>query len=102
MVLFKGTVIFRQYIPKKYKEFGVKIYKLCYSKGYTYNMITYLGKDRKHVTSTGTITQAIETELTARIENVWHELIMDSFFLFPEVCNDLLTKIIKCCCTVRR
>jgi hypothetical protein len=29
MVLFKGMVIFRQYIPKKHKWMGMKIYKLC-------------------------------------------------------------------------
>jgi len=28
-VKFKGRVIFRQYIPKKRKCFGIKIYKLC-------------------------------------------------------------------------
>jgi len=29
IVLFKGRVIFRQYIPKKHKHFDIKIYKLC-------------------------------------------------------------------------
>ena len=29
IVKFKGRVIFRQYIPKKRKRFGIKIYKLC-------------------------------------------------------------------------
>ena len=28
-VKFKGRVIFRQYIPKKRKRFGIKPYKLC-------------------------------------------------------------------------
>jgi hypothetical protein len=44
--LFKGRVDFKQHIPKKYKCFGIKIYKLCDSKGYMYNMRVYLGKDR--------------------------------------------------------
>ena len=38
IVLYKGRVIFRQYVPKKRKRFGIKIYKLCDSLGYTYNM----------------------------------------------------------------
>jgi len=29
-------------------RFGIIFYKLCDSKGYTYNMTVYLGKDRKH------------------------------------------------------
>ena len=29
IVWFKGRGIFRQYIPKKHKSFGIKIYKTC-------------------------------------------------------------------------
>ena len=29
IVKFNGRVIFQQYIPKKHKHFGIKIYKLC-------------------------------------------------------------------------
>jgi hypothetical protein len=46
-VLFKGIVIFKQYIPKKHRRFGIKLCRLCSSKGYTYNMTVYLGEDRK-------------------------------------------------------
>jgi len=37
IVKFKGRVIFRQYIPKKHKRLGIKIYKLCDEIGYTYD-----------------------------------------------------------------
>jgi hypothetical protein len=40
-VLFKGRVIFRQYIPLKNNSSGIKIYKLHDSLGYIYNM-TYI------------------------------------------------------------
>jgi hypothetical protein len=33
-VLLKGRIVFKQYIPKKHKCFGIKIYKLCDPKGY--------------------------------------------------------------------
>jgi hypothetical protein len=36
IVLFKGRIVFNQYIPKKHKRFGIKIYKLCDSEGHTY------------------------------------------------------------------
>jgi hypothetical protein len=29
IVLYKVRVVFRQYIPKKHKRFGIKIYKVC-------------------------------------------------------------------------
>jgi len=35
ILLFKGTVIVKEYIPKKHKWFGNKLYRLCNSKGYT-------------------------------------------------------------------
>jgi hypothetical protein len=44
IVLFKAKVIFRKCIPLKYKHFGIKIYKLCDSLGYTYNMTVYWAK----------------------------------------------------------
>jgi len=45
--LFKGQAVFKQFISKKYKYFGIKIYKLCNSSGYTYNIKVYLREDRQ-------------------------------------------------------
>jgi hypothetical protein len=63
IVLFKGRVVFKQYIPKKHKRFGIKIYELGDSKGYTYNMSVYLGRDRKHATASVTTTHVTVTGL---------------------------------------
>ena len=49
-VLFKGTVIIKQYTPKKYKQFGTKLYKLCDFKGCTLDTTMHLWKDRKCAT----------------------------------------------------
>ena len=46
IVKFKGRVLFKQYIPKKRKRFGIKMFKLCDSTGYTYDMNVYLGRDK--------------------------------------------------------
>jgi hypothetical protein len=68
IVLFKGRVVFRQYIPKKHKRFGIKIFKLlCDCTGYTYDMKVYLGKDRQRVTQDVTATHATVKELTRRV-----------------------------------
>jgi hypothetical protein len=61
----------------------------------------YLGKDRKHVTSSMTVTHATVAGLAARIEHVGHRLYMDSFFSFPALFDDLHTKTINCYGTVR-
>lgn len=57
VVLHKGRVVSWQYIPKKHKRFGIKIYKLRDSLGYTYDMSVYLGKQRQHATAEITATQ---------------------------------------------
>ena len=64
-------------------------------------MTVYLGKDRKHATSSMTATLATLTELAAMIKYVEHKLYMDNFFSSPALFDDLHTKTINCCGTVR-
>jgi hypothetical protein len=78
-VKFKGRVIFKQHIPKKRKSFGIKLYKLCDSNGYTYDMDVYLGKDKEKATKHLTATHATVTNLTRRVGGVGHKLYMDNF-----------------------
>jgi hypothetical protein len=47
IVLFRGRIIFKQYIPYKPKCFGIKIYILRDMTGYTYDMSVNLGRDDK-------------------------------------------------------
>ncbi|PNF23240.1 hypothetical protein B7P43_G18268 [Cryptotermes secundus] len=101
IVKFKGRVVFRQYIPKKHKRFGIKIFKICDAAGYTYDMKVYLGKDRKHASQDVTATHATVRDLCRHIEGVGHKLYMDNFFSSPDFFDDLMTKDITCCGTVR-
>lgn len=48
-VLYKGRVLWKQYIPQKHKRFGIKTCVLCDSKANMYNMTAYVNKDRIHV-----------------------------------------------------
>ena len=45
MATWRGRLLFRQYNPGKAHIYGVKVYKLCDSKGYTYTSGVYAGKD---------------------------------------------------------
>ena len=83
IVKFQGRVIFRQYIPKKRKCFGIKIYKLCDESGYTYDMKVYLGRDSRSTTDDMTATHATVRHLTCRVEGLGHNLFMDNFFSLP-------------------
>lgn len=96
-MLFKGTVIFRLYILKTHKLFGVNLFKLCDYKECTYNMTMCLGKDRKRATPSLTAARATVTGLAARIKHVGLKLYMDIFFSSPALFDNLHTKKINWC-----
>ena len=101
IVLYKGRVVFRQYIPKKHKRFGIKIYKLCDSLGYTYDMSVYLGKQRQHATAQITATHGTVLQVVRRVEGLGHKIFMDNYFTSPALFDDLFQRKINACGTVR-
>ncbi|XP_055910500.1 piggyBac transposable element-derived protein 4 [Eupeodes corollae] len=44
MIPWRGRLQFRQYNPRKSHKYGVKVYKLCDTNGYTYTSSIYAGK----------------------------------------------------------
>lgn len=44
LVPWRGRLIFRQYIPNKAHRYGVKLFKLCATNGYTWSFRIYAGK----------------------------------------------------------
>jgi hypothetical protein len=90
IVLYKYWVIFKQYISKRHKWFGIKIYKLCNS-GIHIDMKGYFGKDKKCETGTVTATHATIAGLTTRTGNVGYKLYMD-FSYYPDLFNNVHTR----------
>jgi hypothetical protein len=101
IVLYKGKVNFRQYIPKKHKRFGIKLYQVCDMSGYTYDMDVYLGKNRTCSTADMTVTNMTVRHLTRKVEGHGHKLYMDNFFSSLDLFNYLTKRKINCCGTVR-
>ena len=85
IVLYKGKVIFRQYIPKKNKSFWIKIYKLCDDTGYTYEMTAYLDRDRQRTAQHLTATHATVSKVTRKIQGRGHKLYMNNYFFSPDI-----------------
>jgi hypothetical protein len=102
IVKFKGKVVFRQFIPKKRKRFGIKLCKLCDSLGYTYDMKVYLGKQREDAAGDVTATHGTVLRLVRRVENLGHKLYMDNYFSSPRLFDDLHNRRIGSCGTVCR
>ena len=44
LLLWKGRVVFRQYLPLKRARFGIKLFCLCEDSGYMYRFRVYTGK----------------------------------------------------------
>ena len=44
LLLYKGRLSFKQYIPSKRARFGIKLFSLCEDSGYLWNSFVYLGK----------------------------------------------------------
>jgi hypothetical protein len=100
-VKFKGKVIFQQYIQKKHKGFGIKLYKLCDRFGYTFDMNLYLGKQKNNAAGTHiTLTHGTVLELVHKV-GVGHMIYMDKYFTSPKLFNDLHSRKINACGTVR-
>jgi hypothetical protein len=70
---------FQKVHSKKHICFSIKIFKLCDSNGYTYDIMAYLGKDRQHATQDVTATHATVMDLMRRVAGQDHKLYMDNF-----------------------
>jgi hypothetical protein len=97
IVLFEGRVIFKQYIPKKHKRFGIKTYKLCDMTVYTYNTSVYLGKNRQNATQTMTATHTKVKSITSMVEEVGHKIYMGNFFSSLDLmtCTQELSTVVE-------
>lgn len=52
VILFRGRIIFKQYIKGKCHKYGIKLYKLCSDGGYTNKFNVYDGKNQNKTVST--------------------------------------------------
>ena len=44
MISWRGRLLFKQYIPGKAHKYGIKMYKLAATNGYTWNYLIYTGE----------------------------------------------------------
>jgi hypothetical protein len=100
IVSYKG-IVFQQYIPKKHKRLGSRIYKLCDSVSYTYDMSMYSGKQRQHATAQITATHGTVLKVIQRVEGLGHKTFMENYFNSPALFGGLFQLKTNACGTVR-
>lgn len=74
---------------------------MCHRFGYTFDMSVYLGKQKNNADTGITPTHGSMLELVHKVEGVGHKIFMDNYFTSPKLFNDLLSRKINACGTVR-
>jgi len=105
LLLFKGRLSFKQYIPAKRSRFGIKTYVLCDCKtGYVLDSIIYTGSE-SHVTEnaeeigkTGNIVLTLLKPYLGK----GHTLYVDNYYSSPALFNFLHANITNACGTVKQ
>jgi len=87
MVPFRGRLIFRQYIPGKAHKYGVKLFKLCGTNGYTYNVQVYAGKSQVDGKGLGC---RVVLDLSQMYLNAGRTIITDNFYTSVPLAYELL------------
>ncbi|XP_008188519.1 piggyBac transposable element-derived protein 4-like [Acyrthosiphon pisum] len=88
MVPFRGRLLFRQYIPGKAHKYGVKLFKLCGTNGYTYNVQVYGGKSQVDGKGLGC---RVVLDLSRRYLNMGRTMVTDNFYTSITLANELLS-----------
>ncbi|XP_037032190.1 piggyBac transposable element-derived protein 4-like [Bradysia coprophila] len=103
MVLWRGRLLFRQYMKDKRHPYGIKLYELCESSGIVLKIQIYAGK------STATITTEEGTSVTAQVVldlmdgflYKGHILYTDNFYNSVPLTKTLTSKSTYLCGTLR-
>jgi len=86
---------------KETKRFCIKIYKLCNSLGYTYDMSVYLGKQRQHAAAQITAMHRTVLQVIWSVQGLGHKIFKNNYFTSPALFDDLFQRKINGCGTVR-
>lgn len=90
---------FRQYIPGKRHKYGIKLYKLCFPEGYTYNIDIYAGKNTKTIEKTHS--HDVVMRLLSGLLFEGRTLFIDSYYTSVPLAEELLQKKTFICGTVK-
>ncbi|GFX54741.1 piggyBac transposable element-derived protein 4 [Trichonephila clavipes] len=96
LMLFKGRLGWKQYMPLTRSRFGIKRYMLCESKsGYVWSLIIYTGKGTlfdekyKHMCMSSQVVMTLMEPLP----NKGHFLTTDNFYSSPELTDILIQSL---------
>ncbi|XP_044745115.1 piggyBac transposable element-derived protein 4 [Coccinella septempunctata] len=91
MLLFRGRLVFRQYIKNKKSKYGIKFYELTTHEGFILNLEIYQGRDGADPLP-GNIpkTEQLVLRLLGPFLNKGHHVFMDNFYNSVSLSSELL------------
>lgn len=101
MVLWKGKLIFKQYLPKKKHKYGVKLYMLTEPDGTVLNLIVYAGANDALLCGKNH-TEKVVLLLMRNFLNSGHSLYMDQYYNSYSLAKNLLSNNTFCTGTLRK
>jgi hypothetical protein len=104
MIKFKGRIFFRRYLPAKPTKWGIKTFALSESNtGYGLRFVVYTGKSTFNAdrASDFSMTEQVCLEMVRGFENSGHTLYMDNFYSSPRLFQELKSRGIGACGTVK-
>lgn len=99
LIPFRGRLVMRQYIKNKRHRYGIKLFKLCSSGGFTYSTIIYAGKNLEHEKTTP---YSVVMNLCKPILNCGRTVITDNWYTSVELATNLLNNQTHLVGTVRK
>jgi len=91
LLLWKGRLGWKQYIPKKRSRFGIKTFELCDSKtGYLWNFIVYTGKSAVETVSDMLSSSRVVLDLMADLLGKGYCVVTDNYYTCPSLYAKLL------------
>lgn len=100
MVLWRGRLVFRQYMPGKRHKYGIKIFVLTEPSGLVLRMIIYTGSGDKEVGGSGHVNKVVH-KLLEGFKGVGHSVYLDNFYTSVKLAEELLHDKVYCTGTLR-
>lgn len=89
LIPWRGRLVFRQYIPNKAHRYGIKLFKLCSTEGYTWSSKIYSGKSENYTKRVG-LGRTVCEELSKGLLNQGRTLFVDNFYTSYELALSFL------------
>jgi len=99
VVLWRGRLVFRQYIPGKRHKYGVKLFMLCEPNGYVFNWSVY-SADAADMEGFGR-SEAVVLNLMEPLLDKGYQLYVDNYYTSFPLAHELLRRNTTVCGTLR-